>query len=227
MLSRPFTFDVRPAFRSPCTVGALRAARATVASANEAATREPGQGPIAQSGRPLSERSQGRPWSLRALRFVVLYVGALMLTTGVAACGDDGEARVAADNDRVTVHYRGTLDSGEEFDSSRGGDPFGFVVGTGQVIAGFDDAVRGLAVGETVTVRIEAAQAYGEHSDDRVIEVPLDQAPPGLAEGDRVTVGSGTQATVLEVTETAVRLDTNHPLAGQALTFEIELLSVE
>lgn len=150
-----------------------------------------------------------------------------MLAIGVAACGGGGEARVAADNDRVTVHYRGTLDSGEEFDSSRGGDPFGFVVGTGQVIAGFDDAVRGLAVGETVTVRIEAAQAYGEYEDDRVIELPLDQAPPGLAEGDRVTLGNGAQATVLELTETTVRLDMNHGLAGQALTFEIELLSID
>ena len=134
---------------------------------------------------------------------------------------------MVADNDRVTVHYRGTLDSGEEFDSSRGRDPFVFVVGTGQVIAGFDDAVRGLAVGETVTVRIEAEQAYGEHRDDRVIEVPRDQAPAGLAEGDRLTLGNGTRATVLELTETAVRLDTNHALAGQALTFEIELLSID
>ena len=157
----------------------------------------------------------------------MLSIGPLMFAIGVAACGGDGEARVAADDDRVTVHYRGTLDSGEQFDSSRGRDPFVFVVGTGQVIAGFDDAVRGLAVGETVTVRIEAEQAYGEHRDDRVIEVPRDQLPPGLAAGDRVTLGNGAQATVLEMTETAVRLDANHPLAGQALTFEIELLSIE
>ena len=150
-----------------------------------------------------------------------------MLAIGVAACGGDGEARVAADHDRVTVHYRGTLDSGEEFDSSRGGDPFGFVVGANEVIAGFDAAVRGLAVGETVTVRIEAEQAYGEHSDERVIEVPLEQAPPGVAEGDRLTLSNGAQATVVEVAETVVRLDTNHPLAGQALTFEIELLTIE
>ena len=182
---------------------------------------------IAQAGQTLSERAGDRRWSRRALLSSGLSIGSFLLAIAVAACGGGGEARVVADNDRVTVHYRGTLDSGEEFDSSRGRDPFVFVVGTGQVIAGFDDAVRGLAVGETVTVRIEAEQAYGEHRDDRVIEVPRDQAPAGLAEGDRLTLGNGTQATVLELTETAVRLDTNHALAGQALTFEIELLSIE
>jgi FKBP-type peptidyl-prolyl cis-trans isomerase 2 len=149
-------------------------------------------------------------------------------TATASASGTPQEGgRVANDGDQVSVHYRGTLDSGEEFDSSAGGDPLEFEVGAGQVIAGFDDAVRGLAVGESRTVRIEPADAYGEHQPDLVIEVPASQAPPGLQPGDRVRMSSGQQAVVAEVTPERVKIDANHPLAGQALTFEIELVAVK
>src|SRR3972149_64038 len=79
------------------------------------------------------------------------------------------------EGDTVSVHYRGTLDSGEEFDSSRGGEPLTFVVGGGQIIKGFDDAVRGLSVGETVKVRLEPDQGYGQPRQDMVFEVPRRQ----------------------------------------------------
>ena len=78
----------------------------------------------------------------------------------------DGET--ATDGDNVAVHYRGTLDDGTEFDSSEGRDPLSFVVGSGQVIAGFDDAVRGLSVGDSRTVRIEPEDAYGEYTEEEV-----------------------------------------------------------
>ena len=77
------------------------------------------------------------------------------------------------------VHYTGTLDDGSEFDSSRDRFPLEFVVGGGQMIAGFDNAVRGLAVGETVTVRIEPADAYGESIPDLIVDVPVDEFPAG------------------------------------------------
>ncbi len=144
-----------------------------------------------------------------------------------AAASDQGEeGPVAQDGDTVEVHYTGTLDDGSEFDSSSGRAPLTFVVGSGQVISGFDDAVRGLAVGETRTVRIEPENAYGEVDPTRVLEVPIDQAPEGLAAGDPVTLTNGQQAVVLEVTDEVVRIDANHPLAGQALTFEVELVSI-
>ena len=133
---------------------------------------------------------------------------------------------MATDGDQVSVHYHGTLDDGEVFDSSRERTPLQFVVGTGQVIGGFDDAVRGMAVGETVTVRIPPAEAYGEVDETRIIEFPLDQAPEGLKVGDQVSV-SGAAATVTEVTDESVTVDANHPLAGQALTFEIELVALQ
>lgn len=148
----------------------------------------------------------------------------VLLFVLLAACGA-GEARVAENGDQVSVHYTGTLDSGEEFDSSRGRTPLEFTVGTGAVIDGFDDAVRGLAVGESVTVRIEPAQAYGERRDDLLLRFPLDEAPEGIAVGQQVVIGNR-PATVVEVTGTEVVVDTNHQLAGEALTFEIELVSI-
>ena len=137
------------------------------------------------------------------------------------------ETMRAQDGDAVTVHYTGTLDDGSEFDSSAGRDPLPFVVGEGQVISGFDEAVRGLAVGESTTVRIEPEDAYGEYSDQAIIEFPADAAPEGLSVGDNVTLSNGAPGTVLEISDGVVTIDANHPLAGKALTFEVELVSLD
>jgi len=151
-------------------------------------------------------------------------------TTTTTTEGDDVSEtqsdQVASDGDTVAVHYRGTLDDGTEFDSSEGRDPLSFVVGSGQVISGFDDAVRGLAVGESRTTRIEPEDAYGEYTPEAVIDFPADSAPEGLQVGDAVTLGNGGRGTVLEITDEFVKIDANHPLAGEALTFEIELVSL-
>ncbi len=134
---------------------------------------------------------------------------------------------MAQDGDLVEVHYVGTLDDGSQFDSSRDrGQPLSFVVGSGQVIGGFDDAVRGMKVGEVTTVRIEPEDAYGQPSDELIIEVPYAPSQGDVAVGDRVTLSNGQPAVVLEVKDDTVVLDANHPLAGQALTFEIELVSI-
>jgi FKBP-type peptidyl-prolyl cis-trans isomerase 2 len=150
------------------------------------------------------------------------------LATVLVACGDsEGNARVAQDGDKVQVHYHGTLDDGEVFDSSRERAPLPFTVGSGGVINGFDDAVRGLAVGESVTVRLEPADAYGERSDDRILSVPIDQVPEGVSVGAQLQLSNGLRATVTAVSDETVTLDANHELAGKALTFEIELVSIE
>jgi len=138
-----------------------------------------------------------------------------------------------AENKTAKVHYRGTLADGTVFDSSRERDPFEFVVGVGQVIKGFDDAVADMIVGDTKTVMVPSAEAYGPHFAERVIEVDHGQ----FAEGVVPEIGMQLQsnggdgqppmvATVTEVTEDKVILDANHPLAGQDLTFEIELLEL-
>jgi len=131
------------------------------------------------------------------------------------------------DGDLVEVHYIGTLDDGSTFDSSRErGTPLSFTVGTDQVIPGFDDAVRGLTIGESTTVRMLPADAYGEWSEDFVVEVPFGPSQGDVAVGDEVFLNTGQSAVVLEVKGGTVVLDTNHALAGKALTFEIEILAI-
>ena len=162
--------------------------------------------------------------TLRIQRLLLALV-VLVAVVGFAGCG--GSTRVAQEGDSVSVHYHGTLDSGEVFDSSRGGDPLPpFVVGSGSVIAGFDEAVRGLAVGESVTVRIEPGEAYGERDESLIFDLPASGAPEGLKEGDQVMLDGGRPGTVLEISDTMIRIDANHELAGQALTFEIELVEI-
>lgn len=133
-------------------------------------------------------------------------------------------ARVAQDGDRVAVHYHGTLDDGSVFDSSLEREPFVFVVGAGQVIAGFDEMVRGLAVGEKVTRRLEPRLAYGERREDLILEVPRADIPAGLVEGDSIRFTSGATGVIVELTASTAKVDANHQLAGQALTFELELV---
>jgi FKBP-type peptidyl-prolyl cis-trans isomerase 2 len=176
--------------------------------------------------------------SLVRSRYILIL--AIALGVLVAACSGDADATggtaptsqaegfIVQDGDLVEVHYIGTLDDGSEFDSSRSPDrgPFSFTVGTAQVIAGFDDAVRGGKVGDVRTVHIEPADAYGEWSEENVREFPLDPEQGDIKAGDEVMLTSGQPAVVLEVTDQIVRIDANHSLADKALTFEIEILAV-
>lgn len=128
---------------------------------------------------------------------------------------------------RVAVHYEGSLDSGKVFDSSRNREPLEFVVGSGDVIAGFEEAVCQLSVGESVKVRIEAEDAYGDRDESLVFDLPANGAPPGLRVGDQVLLDGDRPVVVTEITEATVKADANHLLAGQALNFEIELVSLD
>lgn len=134
--------------------------------------------------------------------------------------------------DTVRVHYKGTLTDGSCFDSSEGREPLEFVVGEGQVIPGFDAAVTGLEIGESTTVTIPAAEAYGEHSDEGVQTFPRDAFPPDAAPevGWAVELsapdGQRVPAIIASVTDEELILDFNHPLAGQDLTFVIELVEI-
>jgi peptidylprolyl isomerase len=140
--------------------------------------------------------------------------------------------RQARSGDTVRVHYTGTLGDGTEFDSSRGRDPMSFTLGEGRVIPGFDAAVTGMAVGETKTVTLPAGEAYGAPRDEMLVTVPRAQVPPNvkLEVGQRLQIGRGDQAlpvVVREVADDHVVLDGNHPLAGQDLTFALELVEIE
>jgi peptidylprolyl isomerase len=138
----------------------------------------------------------------------------------------------AQQGDKVKVHYHGTLRTGETFDSSEGRDPLEFTVGSGQVIKGFDEGVKGMNVGEKRTVEIAVEDAYGEKSSDMIIEFPKAQFPadmkPEIGQQLMMKNGSGQSfpVVVTEVKEDSVVLDANHPLAGQDLIFNIELVEI-
>ena len=134
--------------------------------------------------------------------------------------------------DKVKVHYHGRLTNGETFDSSAGRAPLEFEVGSGMVIKGFDDGVTGMAVGDKKTINIPADEAYGPRNQDMIIEMPKDRFPPDmqLEVGMPLMMSDGSgqnfQVTVTEIKNDSVILDANHPLAGQDLIFDLELVEI-
>lgn len=134
--------------------------------------------------------------------------------------------------DTVKIHYTGKLDDGTEFDSSSGREPLAFEVGSGQVIPGFDKAVEGMTVGDSKSIRIEADEAYGQRHEQLIQEVPRTALPDeiepsvGMALQGRSPDGQVQQFVVTDVSTESVTLDGNHPLAGQALSFDIELVAI-
>jgi len=136
----------------------------------------------------------------------------------------------AANGDTVRVHYTGTFDDGSQFDSSAGRDPIEVTIGTGQVIPGFENALVGMAEGDAKSVTLEPEHAYGG-SDDRLVHVVERTRIPtdiNLVEGSVLqasdAAGNEMRLTVVEFDDDSVTLDANHPLAGKALTFELQLV---
>lgn len=142
-----------------------------------------------------------------------------------------GRKKIVKEGRNVSVHYTGTLDDGTVFDTSIGRDPIAFEVGAGTVIAGFDQAVVGLTVGESKTVHIESDDAYGPRTDNAVLLIPREQFPEDMeiVEGMQVQ-GSGPQGTfpaiVTDIADEGITIDMNHPLAGQNLNFKIEVVEI-
>ena len=133
--------------------------------------------------------------------------------------------------DTVRVHYTGTLEDGTQFDTSRGRDPLTFTMGEHTVIPGFETAVAELEEGSTAKVTIPAADAYGERIEEAKQKVPVEAFESGLPQvGWGVELqgpdGQRVNAMVTEVTQEYVVLDFNHPLAGQDLTFDLELVKI-
>jgi peptidylprolyl isomerase len=137
-----------------------------------------------------------------------------------------------AEGTKVQVHYTGTLDDGTQFDSSRDREPLELVIGQGMVIPGFEKAIVGMEPGQTVTVTIPEEEAYGPHNEDMVIQFPRTSFPAEIEPkiGEQLVLrapdGQEVPALIVDMNDEEVSLDANHPLAGFALTFEIELVSV-
>ena len=138
----------------------------------------------------------------------------------------------AKSGDTVKVHYTGKLTDGTVFDSSMDRAPLEFKMGEGNIIAGFEAIVQGMAPGDRKSGEIAPEDAYGPHHPDMVLQVDRDQFPDDLMPevGQRLEMtqddGEPMDVTVVEVTEELVTLDANHPLAGKSLVFEIELVEI-
>jgi len=138
----------------------------------------------------------------------------------------------AKNGDTVKVHYTGKLDDGTIFDPSADREPMQFTIGEGQLIPDFEQAVVGMSPGESKTVQIPSENAYGPHHEEMVMAVERKEFPDDLEpKVDQMLQvrrqdGHTFAVKVTDVSETKVTLDANHPLAGQDLTFDIQLSEI-
>lgn len=134
--------------------------------------------------------------------------------------------------DTVKVHYHGRLEDGSTFDSSEGREPLEFEVGSGMVIKGFDDGVLGMVTGDKRTINISVDEAYGPKNPEMLVEFPKSNFPPDMVPevGMRLNMTSGNgeviPVIIAGIEEDKVMLDANHPLAGEPLVFDIELVEI-
>ena len=160
---------------------------------------------------------------------VILLLGIVLV---IGCTGEEGSA-MANDGNIVKVHYTGTLEDGTIFDTSVEREPLEFTLGEGTLIPGFEEAVRGMKVGQSKMVTIPAEEAYGLHSDDLVLVIERAQLPEGLDPevGQQLqmqqTNGRTTVVIVTDVSKKTITVDANHPLAGKDLTFEIKLVEIK
>ena len=136
------------------------------------------------------------------------------------------------DGDTVRVHYTGTFDDGEVFDSSREREPLEFTIGDESLISGFEEALIGHEKGDRFTVTVPCDEAYGERLDELVMEVPLGDVPdnikPEVGMMLQIATDDGDmEVEIIDITDKVVVLDANHPLAGEDLTFDIEIIDVK
>ncbi len=139
----------------------------------------------------------------------------------------------AQEGNKVKIHYTGKYEDGTVFDSSREREPLEFTIGDGSTIAGFEESASGMAVGETKSVTLAPEKAFGEHEEGMVQTVERSQLPDDL----ELEVGIGLEVTspegqtymvrIVKLDDESVTLDGNHPLAGETLNFDIELVEFE
>ena len=132
----------------------------------------------------------------------------------------------------VTLHYTGTLEDGTEFDSSRGREPLVFTVGEEMLVPGFELGVIGHEQGDRFSLTVDPEDGYGEYSEELIFEVPLNQVPehitPEIGMVLELTGDEGEmEVTIIDVKDTTVLFDANHALAGEKLTFDIEIINVK
>jgi FKBP-type peptidyl-prolyl cis-trans isomerase SlyD len=136
-----------------------------------------------------------------------------------------------SNNTAVTIHYTLTNDAGEKLDSTEGGDPMVYLHGSGSLIPGLEKALINKSSGDKVSIRLEAVDAYGEFTQDMIQVVSKEmfdgvgQLEVGMKFRTGATSGSGI-VTILGIDGDDVTIDGNHPLAGEALNFDVEIVNV-
>jgi peptidylprolyl isomerase len=223
------------------TCRAVRAAPRAATGAAEAGARGARSGHRIphQTPQKALNREFGRPGNPRRLAItpragklpVDEFISPLASTSAIDTRNGRTMAEAKA-GDVVTIHYTGTLEDGSVFDSSEGRDPLEFTVASGQIIPGLDREIPGMSVGDTKKVVIAPEDAYGPVHPEAKQAVPRADIPDhipleiGLPLQVQTPEGRNVQVTVAEIDDEQVVLDANHPLAGQTLTFEIELMSI-
>ena len=136
-----------------------------------------------------------------------------------------------ADNTVVSIHYTLTNDEGEVLDTSRGAQALSYLHGAGNIIKGLEKALLGKQAGDTLAVTVAPEDAYGEYSEEFVQVLPreafdgIDEVAPGMQ--FHADIGFGPQIiTILNIDANGIAVDGNHPLAGEALTFDVEITGV-
>jgi peptidylprolyl isomerase len=139
----------------------------------------------------------------------------------------------AQSGDRVKVHYTGRLADGTIFDTSRQREPLEFTLGAGDILPGVEQAVLGMTAGESKSITIPAAHAYGSHQPERVLEIERHHLPRDLHPevGQHLHLqrqdGGTLEVVVTALTEGHITLDANHPLAGHDLSFDLQLVEIQ
>ena len=143
--------------------------------------------------------------------------------------------KTVTNGNAVKLHYKGTFPNGEVFDDSRskGDNPLDILVGSGQLISGFESALLGMTEGEIKNINLTPDEAYGQPTEEAIITAPKAAFPEdfpfeeGLPVSGQAPDGRPVFARIVSFTDTEVTLDHNHPLAGKDINFEIELVEIE
>ncbi len=142
-------------------------------------------------------------------------------------------AKKVKKGDKIKLHYTGRIKNGDIFDSSKKRAPLQFEVGAGQVIKAMDEAVIGMETGEQKNFTVEPEEGFGPYNEDLLIDMPVEKIPEDISPKEGMMLqlmnedGKSVPVKVKEVHDNFVKLDANHPLAGKALDFEVELLSID
>ncbi len=160
-------------------------------------------------------------------RIAVWALGMAVLANGIAHGAGASSTPTVADGMAVTLEYTLMLPDKSVVDSNVGQAPFSYVHGSGQIVPGLERALVGLKEGDKKQIEVAAVDAYGPYDMKKRVTVEKKKLPDGVKNGDVLQSPDGQFVTVLKVDEKEALVDTNHPLAGKNLTFDVKVIKVD